>query len=376
MQTIKNVKITYVGAMLAILAMSCSESSPAATSGADDGTTSSSVSQDMSSSSSSVVELGEVPAVEVLAWNGAKGAYSIIMDDYCLGTTASLQWAASEANNRGLPIAFAVVAGNCDESDWQSAKAMVENGNEAVNHSWSHSKSDTWTSEDLAQELLASSETIASQTGVRPTFFGYPFDFATTAAQTILQENGYLGSRSYNKRLYANGDFNTQAMKNGFTVEYDARHPESGAQYQHFGMDEYANVAVEKGAWALRETHGVDDGSYGEWTADEFVAHLDHLAMLQAQGDLWVATPSHVIRHVFLKRLLSWDVVTASSAFEIQWTTSIDDLDKYGNEMVLAVDRNWSATQNGNELSCRYLDGRTWISVNPSLGSVRIVPAQ
>lgn len=375
MQRIRKSQKKYVCAMLTFFAMSCSESTPIANlASSDEGVSSNS--QELSSSSQMSVELGEVPAMDMLEWNGAKGAYSIIMDDFCLGTTTSLQWAASEANSRGLPIAFAVVAGNCDESDWETAKAMVENGNEAVNHSWSHTNSETWTAEDLEKELLASTETIGLQTGVRPTFFGYPFDFATTASQSYLQGIGYLGSRSYNKRSYANGDFNTLALKNGFTVEYDARHPASGAQYQHYGMDEYVDVAVQKGTWALRETHGVDDGSYGEWAVDEFSAHLDYLAKLQEEGKLWVATPSHVIRHIFLKRLLTWDVNETSSSFEITWTSSSADLEKYGTDIVFAIDREWSAMQNGSELPCRYQDGRTLISVNPSLGPVQIVPLQ
>lgn len=121
MQRIRKSQKSMFVLCLLFFAMSCSESTTIANlASSDEGVSSNS--QELSSSSQMSVELGEVPAMDMLEWNGAKGAYSIIMDDFCLGTTTSLQWAASEANSRGLPIAFAVVAGNCDESDWETAK--------------------------------------------------------------------------------------------------------------------------------------------------------------------------------------------------------------------------------------------------------------
>jgi hypothetical protein len=337
-----------------------------------------------SSSSVVPVELGVAPSISILPWNGAQGAYSIIMDDYCFGTTKSLQWADSIAFARQMSIGFAVVASKCQVADWAKATEMILHGSEPVNHSSKHTCADPsrcngatpWLagSTQLALEIDSSTQTIETNTGFRPTLFGYPYDVATDETQAELFALGYFATRSYTHRNHSYGGLNHAAYFDGFALDYDARAPLAQIANQSFGMDEFADSAVSTGTWALRETHGVADNSYGPWTQAEFIAHFDHLAALRDQGKLWVAAPSKVIRYINLSSQATWNLVTAPDAFEIQWSTPVDTLARYGVPLRIQVTGAWKAFQAGIDLGATATATGTLISVNPALGTLRLVP--
>jgi len=341
-----------------------------------------------SSSSVAAVTLGAAPTLNVLPWNGAQGAYSLIMDDYCGTTTMSLQWADSVAYTRKVNIGFAVIAGECADIDWAFAKVMVAHGSEAVSHSTQHTCPDPakcqgstpWTagSAQLLLETDTSTQMIQANVGVRPTFFAYPFDAATVTTQNELKALNYLGARNYVTRTYAGKGFNALTSFNGMTAEYDARQPaapDPNAVYQLYGMDAYADSAASKGSWALRETHGVDDGSWGAWTTAEFIAHIDHIAALRDQGKLWIAPPSRVIRYVNLSKKATWAIVPAADAYEVQWNTALDTLTRYAVPLRVQVSGSWKATQAGIDLGATVAAGMTLVSVDPSQGMLRLIPA-
>ena len=340
-----------------------------------------------SSSSALPVVLGAKPTITVLPWNGAQGAYSIIMDDYCLQTSKSLQWADSVAYSHQLSIAFAVVAGRCTADDWAKAVVMIKHGSEAVNHSDKHTCSDPahcqgstpWLagSAQLFYEVDTSTRLIQTNTGIRPTFFGYPFDVATDVTQDALKSLGYLGSRSYTHRNHSYGGLNQwiPSYFDGFTTDYDARMPTAMAASQMFGMNEIADSAITTKAWAVRETHGVADNSYAPWTQSEFIDHIEHLAALRDQGKLWVAPPSKVIRYIDLTAQLQWNISVASDAYEVQWNTAIDSLTRYAVPLRIQVSGSWKAVQAGKDLGATSAAGATLISVDPSQGTLRLIPA-
>jgi peptidoglycan/xylan/chitin deacetylase (PgdA/CDA1 family) len=314
------------------------------------------------------------PEISVLPWNGAKGAYSLIMDDFCMWDriNASLKWADSVANERKLNIGFAVATASCQAGEWATAKTMLEHGNELISHSVSHTHPKDWTG---MSEITNSTQTIFDHTGFRPTFFAYPFDEATDSTQAELVRQGYLGARNYVTRTYTGAGFNFAATLNGITAEYDARQPpppDPNAQYQTYAMDAYADSAASKGAWALRETHGIEDGSWGAWSKPEFIAHLDHLVQLRDRGELWIATPSTVIRYANLSRQAQWRVTKISNTYEVQWTTPKDSLARYGTPLRILVGGKWKATLAGKNLDVKITAEGTQISVNPTWGILRL----
>jgi hypothetical protein len=287
------------------------------------------------------------------------------MDDFCLATTTSLRWADSAAYARNMSIGFAIVTGSCQATDWATAKIMLGHGSEPVNHSFSHAAGAT----PVGLEVDSSTHMIETNTGFRPTFFGYPMDEGSDAAQAELKALGYLGSRSTTYTVWTDARFNKVAGFNGFTLAYE---PKSSPTYPQLS---YADSAVARGVWGLHESHGVADNSYNQWTSHaEFETHLDHLAALRDKGDLWVAPPSKVIRYIKLSTLATWTLVQATGAFEIHWTTPADTLARYSVPLRLQVCGEWTATQSGTSLNATLSGGQTKISANPSLGTVRITP--
>jgi hypothetical protein len=327
-----------------------------------------------SSSNSGPATLGTAPTIRILPWNGAKGAYSLIMDDFgawgANGTHAStpLIWADSVAHLRQLPIAFAIVTGDCQPDEWAAAKIMMQHGSEPVNHSATHSQT---------EDPTASTNTIEAELGYRPTFYGYPYDVSTPAIQATLKTLGYIGSRSSNvDTSWPFKQFNAATHTDGFTIVFDARRPPPAGTYFYADkMDAYADSAVSRGEWAFRETHGIADGSYGEWTSKtEFLNHMNHLASLRDKGDLWVSTPSTILRYINLSIQATWKMVTKADAHELQWTIPTDTLGRYSVPLRLEVCGEWSATQGSTNLNATISAGQTKFSANPSLGTVKLTP--
>ena len=325
-----------------------------------------------SSSNSIPISLGATPVVTVLPWNGAKGAYSLIMDDYggwgAGGTRSAtpLIWAESEAYARQLTMAVAVIT-TCTHDEWLALKLMIQHGSEAVNHSLTHVAS---------EDPTASTQLMKDSLGVSPTFYGYPYDISTPAIQATLKALGYLGSRSSNvDTSWPFRQFNAPTLTDGFSIVFDGRRPPPpGTYYYSDKMDEYADSAVAKGMWAIRETHGIADGTYGEWSSQaEFSSHLDHLAALRDQGKLWVAPPSRVLRYLNLANKGTWSVARTADAYEVHWSNPADTLARYAVPLRLQVCGSWSASQGGVDLGATTTAGQTFVSVDPSQGNLRLV---
>jgi hypothetical protein len=171
-------------------------------------------------------------------------------------------------------------------------------------------------------------------------------------------------------RSYSGKGFNAFTSTDGFSIEYDARQPAAQKQFQSYGMDEYADKAVEKGMWAIRETHGVADSSYGEWEAKEFLSHMDHLAKLQNSGKLWITTPSQGLRYVNLAHKLTWTYTANANSYEVKWTTPSEIFKTLGTTLLFKISGSWNVTQNGTELKVTREKGYTMARINPALGNL------
>jgi hypothetical protein len=311
------------------------------------------------------------PGVVILDWNGYKGAYSIIMDDFCMATSVELQAAEAIAFARGLTIAFAIVTSYCTPADWTAARAMIAHGSEAVNHSTTHTDPGGWA--NGTTEISTSTQAILTNTSVKPTFFAYPFDNATAVTAADIASQGYLGARSYVTCTYRDGGFNNISSFNGLTLEYDSVQPVGSATPAKFTLDAYADQAVLKKAWAVRATHGLDAG-YAFITTADFTAHFDHLATLRNQGDLWVAPPSTVIRYVNLTKNLTWNLVQNGTGYDIQWNISAANLTKFAVPLRIKILGAWRAFQGGVNLGATVTSAGTIFSANPALGNVQLMP--
>ena len=256
---------------------------------------------------------GLVKSHQIATWKyNTAGAYSIIFDDYCLDGVGGIQHhAAPEAEKRGLVIGFGVVTGFCDAYEWQAAREMIAAGHEIINHSHTHRCGelhepwcvDVWLDEDVDEEIDQPANLIETNTGVRPEFFIFPFDLFTPAKVKHLQESGYLGTRTGNKKKLTSANFT-----NPFSdLNFDVKFPAESVSSQGFGLNEYVDLAIAKGQFAFREVHGVEDQSWGSLPLAELIHHFDYVEKKVKSHQLWMAGISEIIRYNQARRFCSLD---------------------------------------------------------------------
>lgn len=253
-----------------------------------------------------------VESHRVTTWKyNAKGAYSIIFDDYCMKADGIQTHAAPEAEKRGLVIGFGVVTGACDDNEWLRAREMIAAGHEVINHSHTHRCgelrtpwcTDVWSDADIQEEIDQPTNLIYSHTGVRPTFFIFPFDLFTAGKVEHLRHAGYLGTRTGEKRRLTAADFTDPFSQ----LNFDVKFPPESAQDQKYGLNEYVDEAIAKGQLAFREVHGVEDESWGRLPLGELRDHFDYVQTRVKSYDLWMATISNIIRYNQARRSCKLD---------------------------------------------------------------------
>ncbi len=239
---------------------------------------------------------------EIAHWkHDAKGAYSIIFDDYCMDGAHGIQdYAAPEADKRGIMFGFGVITSLCNEHEWQRAREMIAAGHEAVNHSHTHRCgivqdpwcTDEWTDAEVDVEMDLSTRLLKQHTGVQPQFFIFPYDLFTPGKVEHLRSIGYAGARAGKKQALNPPDFTEP-----FALNFDVKFPPDSLAMQGFGLNEYVDEAIATGQFAFRAFHGVDDESWGALKLQELQEHFDYLQRKQANYQLWVATITDVINY-------------------------------------------------------------------------------
>lgn len=247
--------------------------------------------------------LGDKPIhYRVAPWkHNAKGAYTIIFDDYCFDEAHGIQdYAAPEADKRGIKIGFGVVAEACDTEEWAKARSMIANGHEIINHSYSHRCgslqtpwcTEVWTDDEVTQEIDQAAAEIAQHTGVKPIFFIFPYDLHTPAKIEHLRNQGYIGTRAGQKQA-----LNPPGFTDPFALNFDVKFPPESIDGQGFTLNEYIDAAIAKGELAFRAVHGVNDQSWGTTSLQELREHFDYIQVRNARYDLWTDTISAIIRY-------------------------------------------------------------------------------
>lgn len=244
-------------------------------------------------------------AVSVAKWkNDAAAAYTVTMDDFCADHITGIQnYADTMFYNRGMPMAFGALMGDCDEKDWGIAERMIGHGHELMNHSWSHTCGQDgldwckpyWGEDKYALEIDKSTQVAEDRLKIKIRFFIFPYDVWEPSKLVYLEKKGYLGARSGIKGALTPGDF-----RDGFNLNFDVNWPRSDAnrwQQQKYTLNGYVDEAISKGGWAIRETHGVNDSSWGYLLPDELREHLDFAKQKVDLGLLWVSGPTAVLKY-------------------------------------------------------------------------------
>lgn len=242
---------------------------------------------------------GQVPTAGFATWKDNKrAAYSIIHDDYSNYVTGIYQHAFPIARQRGVKICFGAITNFCGDLEWQQAREMIADGHECVNHSHNHrcggtagqcSGFQTYGTADFATELDLSTQIIQSNTRVNPRFFIHPYDAPSEAILTHLQGLGYLGTRA-GSQLTINQNTFSDFMRLNFFV-YD------GTTTALNSLNTAVDEAIANGGYAVREFHGIDDGSWAAMTVANYTNHLNYVKSKMDDGSLWSATTTEAITY-------------------------------------------------------------------------------
>jgi hypothetical protein len=273
--------------------------------------------------------------------NNAKGAYSIIHDDYGdVGVDGIWQYADTIASNRGLKFTFGAISGQCEtarningeSSPYAYAKnvMMALHNHEIINHSHSHTCainrgwspcSGTGWGEIVGgtmwnTELNTSHASIIAGTGFQPRYFIFPYDQFTDAANAELANKGYIGSRtgwhtdgfqsSFYKYGYEESDENLfKSDANGFfrtSVQvFDDTDQFKSLSGQTAELNQVVDDAIANNEWGNRELHNVGSSGWGSVQVSAYRDHMDYVQSKVSSGDLWMPTMSEALTYQIQK---------------------------------------------------------------------------
>ncbi len=305
--------------------------------------------------------------------NNATGAYTIVHDDYGSGNVNGIEnYADTIAYNRGVKFTFGAITSVVTPALWTRAKELMSHGHELANHSQFHRSelgwSDTkWVSFD--QELKQSTRQIYENTGYYPRFFIWPYDEFSNESKAYLRDTlSFWGGRGGDR----NGALNDNINSNFFNLNFHVFYPTSVAAE----LNTLVNTAITQKKWAIRELHGVQDGSWGVVAEADYRAHCNHIRSKVSSGELWNATALEVISYLkqtqgyqpvtttttdqiniaFNKLLLDTAALTSSVTMNVVLPSTDFKYVYQGNKLL-------SYTQNGNTMSFNCYPHRGGISI-------------
>jgi peptidoglycan/xylan/chitin deacetylase (PgdA/CDA1 family) len=337
----------------------------------------------------------QTPTASFATWkDNKKAAYSIIHDDYSNYVTGIVQHADPIATARGIKLCFGAITNFCGDAEWANARNMMTHGHECVNHSHNHKCGGvagqcqgltSYGPDEYETELGLSTRIIDSATAVRPRFFIHPYDAPSVDVLDFLKNLGYLGARSGEKGLI-NAKNTTDFMNVNFFV-YDGT-PEALA-----GLNPAVDNAITNGGWAIREFHGVDDGSWAAMTVANYTSHLDYVKSKMDSNALWSATTTDVITYMMQRDAyqpaLVYDAATGTVTVSFTASKTIDpsvlrtpvtlNVDLKGLTGVFEVAQNGVAvasTLNGSVMSFNVYphQGKVTLTCKACVPSVVITP--
>jgi peptidoglycan/xylan/chitin deacetylase (PgdA/CDA1 family) len=279
-------------------------------------------------------DLGELTVDSIAIWkDDAKGAYTIIHDDICDWPIDSLfDVAEPELTQRGLSSAFGAIVTRCVERKlWPKLEVMRQHGHEIINHTWDHH--DIVTEADkapLALEMDQANQVLNDNlVGQHTSFFIFPYDSFDDAAVEHLSTLGYLGARAGKKGV------NSADFPDGMRVMFDVWGGENSI-YDGQGdiLKIYVDLAIAQGGWSVREFHGIADTTFFAMNLDDYRAHLDYVKSKVDSGELWVDTPSTVLRYRFSRQYCG---TPSASGYQLSFEAPSCDCARYATPLSVIV---------------------------------------
>ena len=323
----------------------------------------------------------QTPTASFSIWkDNKKAAYSIIHDDYSNYVTGIFQYADPIATARGIKLCFGAITNPiyCGPQEWANARTMISHGHECVNHSHNHlcggtagqcSGLSTYGPAQFATELGLSSQTIEANTGVKPRFFIHPYDASSDAILSYLTGLGYIGARSGTQEVVNPSSF-TDFMRLNYFV-YSPSTPISS-------LNQAVDQAVAAGGYAIREFHGVADGSWAAMTVANYTSHLDYVKTQMNNGNLWSATTTEAITYKMQRDayqpIVSYSAATGTIAVSFNAIKTIDpsvlSTPITLNINLNGISGNYNTTQNGLIIPSVRVGNIVSVNVYPHQGNV------
>ncbi|QLG88646.1 polysaccharide deacetylase family protein [Chitinibacter bivalviorum] len=293
-----------------------------------------------------------IGAVQTTTWkNGAKGAYSLVHDDYCsmpIATDPYIKIIDPELSKRGLTAGFGMITGSCSEQHWAAAKDFIAHGHEIVSHSRNHP--DPYISDAALEDQLngSAADIAAKLNDYKASYFVWPSDAASTVATDFLKnKTNYLGGRA--SHLVANGtvDYTTMPagvnaanFDNPFRIKWDLFTVDGKWSLYPMGseiLNLHIDAAINQGAWTTRTMHSVDTGYWETAPLARYQAHLDYAKAKVDAGELWMDTPSNVIKYRYAREFCKVMLPAVIGNNTIAFDTSAAECQKYATPITLQV---------------------------------------
>src|SRR6478735_1171872 len=285
------------------------------------------------------------PSTTFAPWrNNAKGAYSLIHDDFGDPIVSGIEnYADTIAFNRGVKFTFGAITGSCDAADWVNANRLVSHGHEVMSHTHNHycamdpgwCSTQTWA--NFATELDQSTNLIQTNTSVYPRFFIWPFDITTQASKDYLRDNlHYYGARGgvQNQSLNTN-QLNNTVITDFMSLNFSVYAPTTSATE----LNGLVDLAIANGKWGIRETHGVNDGSWASVTLADYRAHMNYIRSKMLSNDIWNATATEVTTYKMQTQnfIPTTTYSAANQEIRINWNNPSIDLSDLRSDVTLNV---------------------------------------
>jgi peptidoglycan/xylan/chitin deacetylase (PgdA/CDA1 family) len=320
-------------------------------------------------------DLGALTVETVTTWkDNTKGAYTIIHDDACDYTLDSLfNVADPELTQRSLRAAFGAIVERCQERHtWAKLEILRQHGHEILNHSWDH--------KDIVMEVAMAPLSLeidqanqvldANLKDQHTSFFIFPYDSFDDAAVEHLGSLGYLGARAGKKGV------NMPDFPDSLRVKFDVW---GGTDSIYNGEGDilriYVDLAISEGGWSVREFHGIADLSYNPMTVADYRAHLDYLRSKVDAGELWVDTPSAIVRYRFARQYCG---SPSASTYLLSFPTPSADCVRYATPLSVIFattedPRSVVAKQGDQVLFTTKLGPKRFlVEVNPAAGPLAV----
>ncbi len=380
--------------------------------------------------------LSQNPTAYIADWKGgARGAYSIIHDDYGAAVVDGIwQYADTICFNRGIKFTFGAIANSCeaqrnvngysDAYDYAKNVMMAQHSHEIMNHSHTHTCAignagwspcgaavgQAWgenpSSSEFNQQIRQAHNSIENGTGFKPIFYIFPYDRFTQHANDTLKSLGYLASRTGwssptngNAPYYRNGYENSDSANffpdaDGFfrtSVQvFDDIDRAKNVTDQITELNEEIDHAMNKNMWATRELHNVGNAGWGSVKEESYRSHIDYVKSKMDTKELWVATVSEILTYQMQKIktaananydaglgkiIVTWS--TINPQYNVNVPSYLSPL-SIKTPITLVVDLDgiaatWVVQQDGNTVTDFFqVSDKLYINVYPQDGDVEI----